>query len=44
MVTAAAGTKTGQQILGMIRESQILSAIYNHNYIMDWIAEIINVV
>ena len=44
VVTAAAGTKTGQQILGMIRESQILSAIYNHNYIMDWIAEIINVV
>lgn len=44
LITAAAGTKTGQQILGMIRESQMLSAIYNHNYLMDWIAEFINII
>lgn len=40
VVTAAAGTTMGQQILRMIRESQVLSAIYNHNYLMDWISEI----
>lgn len=39
-VTAAAGTEVGQQILGMVRESQLLSAIYNHNYLMDWISGI----
>ena len=40
VVTAASGTKIGQQTLSMIRESQILCAIYNHNYLMDWITEI----
>lgn len=41
VVTAAAGTVIGQQILGMIRESQVLSAIYNHNYLMKWVSEVL---
>lgn len=41
VVTAAAGTGIGQQILGMIRESQVLSAIYNHNYLMEWIVGVV---
>lgn len=40
-VTAAAGTQTGQQILEMIRESQMLRAIYNHNYLMEWVVEVV---
>lgn len=43
VVTAAAGTKGGQQILGMIRESQVLSMIYNHNYLMDWVAGVFEI-
>jgi len=41
IVTAAAGTAAGQQILKMIEDSQILSMIYNHNYFMQWVTEII---
>lgn len=41
VVTAAAGTKMGQQILEMIRGSQVLSAIYNHNYLMEWVIGVV---
>lgn len=42
VVTATASTQTGQNILKMIDESQILSAIYNHNYLMRWVTEVVN--
>jgi len=43
VVTAIGGTEVGRSILKMIEESQILSAIYNHNYLMEWITDIIKV-
>lgn len=41
VVTAAAGTAAGQQLLKMIGDSQILSMIYNHNYLMAWVTEVV---
>lgn len=41
VVTAMAGTSVGQRILKMIGESQLLSTIYNHNYLMSWVTGIV---
>lgn len=40
VVTAMAGTPVGRQVLKMIGESQLLSMIYNHNYLMSWVTGI----